>query len=160
MNSKTKFIQLSVAVAAFLGFAACNPTSTMDERDAFVGVYSYQSTGKIDFYAGSKVILSKSLNEEGTLTISKKGDKDQVNIIGYNDTIQATVSGNTLTLEANEFDVENSGMVLHLNFVYDKATLKDDVLTWQSDVTGSATYMGITANGNGSVTTTATKLQK
>ena len=90
----------------------------------------------------------------------KKGDKDQVNIIGYNDTIQATVSGNTLTLEANEFDVENSGMVLHLNFVYDKATLKDDVLTWQSDVTGSATYMGITANGNGSVTTTATKLQK
>ena len=26
MNSKTKFIQLSVAVAAFLGFAACNPT--------------------------------------------------------------------------------------------------------------------------------------
>lgn len=155
----SKLAKMFVALCAMSALVACGGSGQVDQRDQFVGAYSYKASGSLDFYAGDRKILSVPLNEEGTLTIAKSGDKDQVNIIGYNDTIRAKASGNTLILESNDYTQTKSGLTVQMHFTYGKATLTDNVLSWQSDVTGVGTYMGITANGNGSVSVVATKLQ-
>ena len=78
-------------------------------------------------------------------------------IEGWNDPINATVSGNQLTLESNNYDTMYGEIALQLSFSYGKATLTDKRLTWNSDVSGQGKYGSYTATGTGTVTMTATK---
>lgn len=153
---KTQLLKICIAVLAVAGLVACNGNG-VDQRDAFTGNYTFVATGTFDIYAGASKLVSLPLNQEGSFTITKEGEKDQVNIIGYNDTIHAKVNGNTLTLEANEYTTTINNIELRLNFNYGKATLVNNVLTWQSDVTGTGKYNSITASGNGTVTVVGTK---
>ena len=78
-------------------------------------------------------------------------------MVGYNDTINATVSGNQLMLESNVVYTESSGVEIQLTFDYDKATLTENQLKWDSSVKAYATYSGYAAHGEGNVSVVATK---
>ena len=152
-NLLKKFVIAAVAVFAL---AACGGTNEVDQRDAFVGAYAYTATGSVDFQAGFYQV-NLPLNETGTFTIRKEGDGDKVVIEGYNDPINAVVSGNQLSLESNTLHSASGAIEFDLTFTYGKATLIDNQLTWNTDVTGTAKYSSITATGGGTVSMVAIK---
>ena len=152
-NLLKKFVFAAVAVFAL---AACGGKNEVDQRDAFVGAYAYTATGGIDFKAGG-LQMTLPLNKTGNLTISKVGDGDKVVIEGYNNPINATVSGNQLILESNTWQSTSGGIEFDLTFTYGKATLSENQLTWDSDVYGNAKYSSITADGNGDLSVVAIK---
>lgn len=99
---KKYFYNYCMIMAVLLALTACEGNKEVDPRDAFIGTYSYEATGSVDFDFGI-TSYSVPLNEQGTFTISKSGDGDQVVIDGWNDPINATVSGNQLILESNTY---------------------------------------------------------
>ena len=148
--------KLFFAAMAVVMLAACGGTNEVDQRDAFVGAYAYTATGSVDFQAGF-LQVNLPLNESGTFTIRKEGDGDKVVIEGYNNPINATVSGNQLILESNTWQSTSGGIEFDLTFTYDNATLSENQLTWDSDVYGTAKYSSITADGNGDLSVVAIK---
>lgn len=148
--------KLFFAAMAVVMLAACGGTNEVDQRDAFVGAYAYTATGSVDFQAGG-LQMTLPLNKTGNLTISKVGDGNKVVIEGYNNPINATVSGNQLILESNTWQSTSGGIEFDLTFTYGKATLSENQLTWDSDVYGTAKYSSITADGNGTVSVVAIK---
>ena len=153
---KKYFYNSCMILAVLFALTACGENKEVDQRDIFVGAYSYEATGSVDFNFGI-TSYSVPLNEQGIFTISKSGDGDQVVIEGWNDPIYATVSGNQLTLESNNYDTTYGGIALQLSFSYGKATLVDDRLTWDTNVSGKAQYSGLSAIGEGVVSMVATK---
>lgn len=151
-NLLKKFVFAAMAVVML---AACGGNE-VDPRDAFVGAYAYTATGSVDFQAGG-LQVTLPLNKTGNLTISKVGDGNKVVIEGYNDPINATVSGNQLILESNTWQSTSGGIEFDLTFTYGKATLSENQLTWDSDVYGTAKYSSITADGNGDLSVVAIK---
>lgn len=151
-----KFIQFCLTAVALVAFAACTSKQEVDPRDAFIGAYTYEAKGSVDFNFGI-TNYSVPLNNQGTFTISKSGDGNKVVIEGWNDPINATVSGNQLTLESNEYETTYGEIALQLSFSYGKATLADNKLTWETEVNGSAQYSSFAANGTGIVSMVATK---
>ena len=65
-------------------FAACEKKQEVDPRDAFIGAYTYDAKGSVDFDFGI-TRYSVPLNNQGTFTISKSGDGNKVVIEGWND---------------------------------------------------------------------------
>lgn len=151
-----KFIQFCLTAVVLVAFAACTSKQEVDPRDAFIGAYTYEAKGSVDFNFGI-TNYSVPLNNQGTFTISKSGDGNKVVIEGWNDPINATVSGNQLTLESNEYETTYGEIALQLSFSYGKATLADNKLTWETEVNGSAQYSSFAANGTGIVSMAATK---
>ena len=151
-----KFIQFCLTAVVLVAFAACTSKQEVDPRDAFIGAYTYEAKGSVDFNFGI-TNYSVPLNNQGTFTISKSGDGNKVVIEGWNDPINATVSGNQLTLESNEYETTYGEIALQLSFSYGKATLADNKLTWETEVNGSAQYSSFAANGTGIVSMVATK---
>lgn len=148
--------KLFFAAMAVVMLAACGGKNEVDQRDAFVGAYAYTATGSVDFQAGFYQV-NLPLNETGTFTIRKEGDGDKVVIEGYNDPINAVVSGNQLILESNTLHSSSGAIEFDLIFTYGKATLIDNQLTWNTDVSGTAQYSSITATGGGTVSMVAIK---
>lgn len=151
-----KFIQFCLSAVVLVAFAACGGNQEVDPRDAFLGAYTYDAKGSIDFNFGL-ASYSVPLNEQGTFTISKSGDGNKVVIEGWYDPINATVSGNQLILESNEYETTYGEIVLQLSFSHGKATLADNKLTWETGVNGSAQYSGFSATGEGTIAVAATK---
>ena len=153
-----KCIQFCLAAMVLVAFAACSGKNEVDPRDAFVGVYAYTATGNVDLYIGT-LHWNVPLNDKGTFTVSKADDANQVVIEGYNESINATVSGNQLVLESNTVKTMYGDIELTLTFLYDKATLADNQLTWETDVQGIGRYSGYTATGEGHVSVVGVKQQ-
>ena len=151
-----KFIQFCLAAMVLVAFAACEGNQEVDPRDAFIGAYTYEAKGSVDFNFGI-TSYSVPLNEQGTFTISKSGDGNKVVIKGWNDPINATVSGNQLILESNEHATTYGEIALQLSFSHGKATLADNKLTWETAVSGTGQYSSFAANGTGIVSMVATK---
>jgi hypothetical protein len=151
-----KFIRFCLAAVVLVAFAACEKKQEVDPRDAFVGAYTYEAKGHVDFNFGI-TSYSIPLNNQGTFTISKSGDGNKVVIEGWNDPINATVSGNQLTLESNNYETKYGEITLQLSFSYGTATLSDNKLTWETEVSGSGQYGSLSATGNGVVSMIATK---
>ena len=126
----------------------CACTEKVDQRDAYVGVYDFEATGNLDFYYMGVSVMSMPLDEKGTFSISKIGDKNKIAIVGYNDTIYATVSGNQLTLETTTYSFHDGGVDMEVTFTYDKAKLDKNRLTWHTDVYAVANYNGMNAKGD------------
>jgi hypothetical protein len=151
-----KIIQFCLAAVVLVAFAACEHQQEVDPRDAFVGTYSYDAKGSVNFDFGITT-YSVPLNKQGTFTISKVGDGNKVVIEGWNDPINATVSGNQLTLESNTYDTMYGEIALQLSFSYGTAILVDNRLSWNTDVSGEGRYGSYTAIGTGTVSMNATK---
>ncbi len=156
-----KFMKMCLAAIVMLGFASCGqnepetPTK-VDARDKFVGTYAYEATGSVAVSLGA-VNYNIPLDETGTFSISKVGDQDKVALVGYNDTIQAKVSGDQLILESNVINTQYNSIALQLTFSYGQATLSGKQLAWESDVTAYAVYGFFAATGTGTVSVVATK---
>ena len=148
-----------IVLSTVVALAACGGPGEVDPRDQFVGGYNYESTGKAEIKVGP-LTYNIPLDGKGSFTVSKAGDKDKVMLVGYNDTINATVSGNQLILESNVVYTESSGVEIQLTFDYDKATLTENQLKWDSSVKAYATYSGYAAHGEGNVSVVATKQLK
>lgn len=153
---KTKIFQLILAAMMIVTFAACNQNE-VNPRDSFLGTYTYEANGAIDIYANAIKIMSVPLNQTGNFTVIPEGKGDRVAIVGYNDTIHASVSSNTLILQSNEYKTTQNNTELQLHFSNGKATMANNVLTWQSEVTGVGKYNNISASCNGTVSVTAAK---
>ena len=152
---------MCLAAIVMLGFASCGEPQTeeptkVDVRDKFVGTYAYEATGTVQVSLGA-VNYNIPLNETGTFSISKVGDQDKVVLVGYNDTIQAKVSGDQLILESNVVNTQYNSIALQLTFSYGQATLSGKQLAWESDVTAYAVYSIFVATGTGTVSVKANK---
>lgn len=153
---KKYFYNYCMILAVLFALTACEGNKEVDPRDIFVGTYSYEATGSVEFKA-SPLHWNIPLDETGTFTITKEGNQDKVVITGWNDPINATVSGTQLILESNTYSTTYGDIALTFSFTYEKATLVDNSLTWKTDVSGVGQYSGFSIPGTGSVSMVATK---
>ena len=154
---KKVLFYLLVACGLFQGCITVDPPE--DLRDAFVGVYSYQSEGSIEADLGITT-FTLPLDGTGEFTITKVGEGDQVQLIGVNDTIYASVSGQNLILDINTITTTIQGYSMELQFANNTATLTDNILNWQTDLEAIVSVAGVSMRVGGQLTINATKLVK
>ena len=162
MNMKTKsFLFVCLFGLSALLFS-CTPGGggKVDIRDNFVGAYTYVADGGVDFYMGFTKVFELPLSDEGTLTISKYGDKDRVAIVGYNDTVFAAVNGDELVLEITPVSMNQGGMEFDMSCSNDVVKRTENRLTWDTDIDAHAMYNGTKFTGKGQVSVVATKKEK
>ena len=129
----------------------------IDPREAFVGNYSFTSTGSVDLYLGELKMASYPMNEQGEMSIALAQKPDEVMVIVEKDTSLAHVADNYLLIEPSTA-VEKFGEVeMTFSFTYGKATISNRVLTFPTNVSISAVYQGKTVSGSGQVEIVAVK---
>ena len=96
----------------------------------------------------------------GEFTITKVGEGDQVQLIGVNDTINASVSGQNFILDINTIATTIQGYSMQLQFVNNTATLTDNILNWQTDLEAIVSVAGMSMRVGGQLTMNATNLTK
>ena len=155
------FRKIGWMLAMMLVLVACSKKEEVvvqeDPRDVFVGTYDYEATGNVDIYAAGKKIFSLPLNDDGTFSIAKYGDQNQVVIVGYNDSIRAVVNGNQLALESNTIHYSYGSATVQMMLSYENAKLVDKKLNWEADIMAMGTYESYSINGNGHISMEATK---
>ena len=154
---KKVLFYLLVACGLFQGCITVDPPE--DLRDAFVGVYSYQSEGSLEVDLGITT-FTLPLDGTGEFTITKVGEGDQVQLIGVNDTINASVSGQNLILDVNTIATTIQGYSMQLQFANNTATLTDNILNWQTDLEAIVSVAGMSMRVGGQLTMNATNLAK
>ena len=154
---KKVLFYLLVACGLFQGCITVDPPE--DLRDAFVGVYSYQSEGSLEVDLGITT-FTLPLDGTGEFTITKVGEGDQVQLIGVNDTINASVSGQNLILDINAIATTIQGYSMELQFANNTAILTDNILNWQTDLEAIVTVAGMSIRVGGQLTMNATNLVK
>ena len=154
---KKVLFYLLVACGLFQGCITVDPPE--DLRDAFVGVYSYQSEGSLEVDLGITT-FTLPLDGTGEFTITKVGEGDQVQLIGVNDTIYASVSGQNLILDINTIATTIQGYSMELQFANNTAILTDNILNWQTDLEAIVSVAGVSMRVGGQLTINATKLVK
>ena len=150
-----KFICTIVMVAAVL--CGCE-RGQVDPRVAFVGDYSYVSTGEVDLYLGGVPVGEQlPLDNEGEFTLVLGEASNEILMIEENDTTVAVVSNNTIYLEPLT-QIESMGEVdMEITYDYGEATLINNQLDWQGEVSVKATYKGAVLSGSGPIEIVATK---
>jgi hypothetical protein len=143
---------------AVLTLSACERASQpKDARDAFVGDYTFTSTGSVDIFAGKLKVYTIPMSETGELSIAKDSVPNRVMMVAGNDTSYGRVSDNYLFLDSLKA-VETYGEIeMNLSFTYGKATLSHDTLSLPSYVIISASYQSMTLSGSGQVDVMAVK---
>lgn len=152
-----KFICTIVMVAAVL--CGCERGCIdPDPRVAFVGDYSYVSTGEVDLYLGGVPVGEQlPLDNEGEFTMVLGEASNEILMIEENDTTVAVVSNNTIYLEPLT-QIESMGEVdMEITYDYGEATLINNQLDWQGEVSVKATYKGAVLSGSGPMEIVATK---
>ncbi len=155
MNNLIKTFAIFMAV---LTLSACERTSQPeDARDAFVGDYTFTSTGSVDIFAGDLKVFTIPMHETGELSIAKDSVPNRVMMVAENDTSYGYVSDNYLFLDSLKA-VETYGEIeMNLSFTYGKATLSHNTLSFPSYVIISASYQSKTLSGSGQVDVVAIK---
>ncbi len=149
-----KFICTIVMVAAVL--CGCE-RGQVDPRVAFVGDYSYVTTGEIELYLGDVSAGKMPLDNEGEFTFVLGKASNEILMIDENDTTVAVVSNNTIYLEPMT-QIESMGEVdMEVIYDYGEATLINNQLDWQVEVSIKATYKGAVLSGSGPIEIVATK---
>ena len=149
-----KFICTIVMVAAVL--CGCE-RGQVDPRVAFVGDYSYVLTGEIELYMGDVSAGKMPLDHEGEFTFVLGEASNEILMIEKNDTSVAVVSNNTIYLEPVT-QIESMGEVdMEVIYDYGEATLVNNQLDWQVEVSIKATYQGAVLSGSGPIEIVATK---
>lgn len=151
-----KFICTIVMVAAVL--CGCERGHVdPDPREAFVGDYSYVSTGEIELYLGDVPAGKLPLDNEGEFTLVLGKASNEILMIEENDTAVAVVSNNTIYLEPLT-QIESMGKIdMEITYDYGEATLINNQLDWQGEVSVKATYQGAVLSGSGPMEIVATK---
>ena len=83
MNNLIKTCAIFMAV---LTLSACERASQpKDARDAFVGDYTFTSTGSVDIFAGELKVYTIPMSETGELSIAKDSVPNRVMMVAGND---------------------------------------------------------------------------
>ena len=144
------------AFAAMLCFVSCGTSEK--QVDAFLGEYTYESTGSADIYLASTKVTTVPLDAEGEMRIVRAGAENRVALVAYNDSIFALVNGDELILETTSMDMQYDEFKVNLVFAGNKAKMQpDSTILWKSDVIATATYGSYSATGNGNIELVATK---
>ena len=158
---KRNWIKTGVMVlAAVMGLVSCETAQEKEEKqkEAFVGAYTYETTGEVDLYALGQKFYTLPLNTTGSFDIVACEESNRVAIVKGNDSIYAVVSGNNLLLEVPSLNYTYNDFEVKLVFSGNKATRNaDNTLHWQSDVIATATYSSYQLSGNGNIDLVATK---
>lgn len=150
-----KFICTIVMVAAVL--CGCE-RGQVDPRVAFVGDYSYVSTGEVDLYLGGVPVGEQlPLDNEGEFTLVLGEASNEILMIDENDTTVAVVSNNTIYLEPMTQIESMGGVDMEVIYDYGEATLINNQIDWQVEVSIKATYKGAVLSGSGPIEIVATK---
>ena len=155
MNNLIKTCAIFMAV---LTLSACERASQpKDARDAFVGNYTFTSTGSVDIFAGELKVYTIPMSETGELSIAKDSVPNRVMMVAENDTSLGHISGNYLFIDSLDV-VETFGKIdMNLSFKYGKATLSHDTLSFPTDVVITASYQDKNLSGVGKVDVVAIK---
>lgn len=149
-----KFICTIVMVAAVL--CGCE-RGQVDPRVAFVGDYSYVLTGEIELYMDSVPAGKMPLDHKGEFTFVLGEASDEILMIEKNDTSVAVVSNNTIYLEPVTQIESMGGVDMEIIYDYGEATLVNNQIDWQVEVSIKATYLGSVLSGSGPIEIVATK---
>ena len=157
-----KYLKSAFAILlAILTFTACERSKeeepSTDPRDVFVGDYSFESTGNIDLYAGAVKVVTVPMDQKGELAIAPGDEDDTVWVIASGDSVLAYVHDNQLFMDPTEEETSIGELAMELSFTYSKATLKDNKLSFSSDVEITASYKDYSLFGTGKVDIVATK---
>ena len=131
-----------------------------DAREAFVGYYTFVSTGKVDLYRDSVLFASLPMNKEGEMSIMPGEKSNEIVVIALKDTAVAYVSGNTFSMDTSTRTDSLYGIVMEMTVNYGKAVLTGNQLDWPMDLVVSATFQGMEYSGGGSMEIVATKKNK
>lgn len=160
MMRKNYFSRTCAVLMTLLLLTACEKATEpqpKDPREAFIGNYSFYSSGSVDLYADSTKIVSYPMNEEGEMSIAPAPQPDDVMVIAGNDTSIGHVSDNYLLIEPTTAVEKFGEMDMNLSFTYGKATFTNRVLTFPTKVSITATYQDMTFSGYGQVDIVAIK---
>ena len=149
-----------IALMAVIGLASCETAQQKEKQtEAFVGEYTYETTGSADLYAGVVKLTTIPLNTTGSFSIVPCEEANRVAIVKGSDSIYAIVSGNDLYIEVPSLNYTYSDYFeVKLVFSGNKATRNEDnTIHWQSDVMAIGVYGSYSATGNGNIDLVATK---
>jgi len=141
-------------IAMLMVFTACENSDSVNNRDAFIGVYEYQTDGQVDIFVDGVKMLSPTLDGDGMFEIVKEGDKNGVAIIGSSfaqiDSLHAVVKGSKLVLVTDEYAYNAQGMTLILKLSNDEMPMVDNKITWETNITGNGAFgdKDVTCSGN------------
>ena len=151
------FAKFCAVLMAVMVLVSCERNDGKDPRDAFVGDYTFVSTGSIEFEIGVPPLNTMPINETGEMSIVKADKENAVWVIADNDTSVAYVSGNQFFMEPSIQKEKFGPVEMVLEYTYSPALLKDNVLTLESYVDVTAIYDEKTVAGHGEVEVVATK---
>lgn len=159
MIRKNDLTRTCAVLMMILLLTACERASQpqIDPREAFVGTYSFVSTGSVDIFADGKKLSTIPMNQQGELSIELAQELGEVMVIAENDTSIGHVSANYLYIDPITVQETFGQLDLTLSFTYGKATLSNKVLSFPTNVSISAVYQDKTLSGSGQVDITAIK---
>lgn len=130
-------------------------------REAFIGDYSFVSSGLIELYLpDSTEAFSIPVNENGELSIVAGTKENDVLIIADEDTTYALISGYDMFMQPDTVVQTVGGVEMKIYSSYSKATLENNRMTWMSYADVSASFKSYSLFGKGEVEIVATKLLK
>jgi len=163
MKLKT-FGKIMLSCVLLIGLAACSKDkkeeqeAKVDPRDAFVGDYTYEATGRIKMNNIPLLdTISIPLNEKGEAMIAKEGDQSKIIIVAEKDTIRAEVTGNQLRLDSSSVTYTYNKIKLQMMLSNDRATLENKQINWESDILTEGSYNEHKVNGDGHLKIVANK---
>lgn len=160
MMRKNYFSRTCAVMMTLLLLTACEKATEpqpKDPREAFIGNYSFYSSGSVDLYADSAKIGSYPMNEEGEMSIAPATEPNDVMVIAENDTSVGHIADGYLLIEPTTAVEKFGKMDMNLSFTYGKAALNNRVLTFPTNVSITATYQDVTFSGYGQVDIVAIK---
>jgi len=156
-RSKNFFAAMGVVMTLALGFCACENNAQPNPSDSFVGKYDYVVAGQVDLYAGTLKFVSVPMDNQGELSIIPGDEANTVRVIVENDTTIGHVSGDYLFLDPTSSYEMYGQLGMNMTFTYSKATLRNDSLTFKTDVDIIATFKDYDLSGKGQVDVVAVR---
>jgi len=155
----TRYLSRICAVMmAVLMLAACSKNDPeSDPRVAFVGDYTFVSSGSIDLYAGATKALTVPVDEQGDMSIKLLDEANAVMVNVMGDSAKAYVTGNQLFLDPTEEHLTVGPVEMTAKVTFGKAPLVEGVMTIPADVDVTATYQSMNLLGKGTIEVVATK---
>ena len=131
-----------------------------DVRTAFIGDYTFVSSGAIDLYWESTKMATVPMDKEGELSIVAGEASNEVWVVAEGDSAQAYIAGDELLMKPMQTETTIASMELDMAFTYGTAKLVNNQLSMTAYVDINATYKSAHFAGNGQVDVVATKKDK
>ena len=151
MMRKDFLAGIAAMMSLVLVMSSCENNSQKNPGDSFVGKYNYVSSGQVDLYAGALKFSSLPMDNEGELSIVPADEPNTVHVIVENDTTIGHISGEYLFMDPIEATQTFGELEMTLSFTYTKATLRNDSLTFKTNVDVKAIFKDYDLSGKGEV---------